>query len=132
MWLQNSINRMVGSGMTRQCPVCKTEFECGAEQAAGSCWCAVLPPVLTVDPTQDCLCRACLLRAIEDRIDLELKLNGVAAMVQLASRYRGQTELIDGLDYRIENGDTVFSKWYHLKRGSCCDNDCRNCPDGTV
>ena len=37
-------------------------------------------------------------------------------------------ELIQDIDYYIENGNLVFSEWYHRKRGSCCGNGCRHCP----
>ena len=36
--------------------------------------------------------------------------------------------LIEGEDYTIENGLMVFTKNYHLKRGSCCGSGCKNCP----
>ena len=32
------------------------------------------------------------------------------------------------VDYRVVNDLYVFSKWYHIKRGECCGNDCQNCP----
>jgi hypothetical protein len=31
-------------------------------------------------------------------------------------------------DYYIENGYTVFTGAYHLKRGTCCGSGCRHCP----
>jgi len=37
-------------------------------------------------------------------------------------------ELIEGVDYYIENGLFVFTKYYLQKRGYCCENDCRHCP----
>lgn len=27
-----------------------------------------------------------------------------------------------------ESGYWVATEYYHLKRGSCCQNDCRHCP----
>jgi len=30
--------------------------------------------------------------------------------------------------YLDENGYTVFTAAYHLKRGSCCSNGCCHCP----
>lgn len=30
-------------------------------------------------------------------------------------------------DFYIENGNYVFTKEFHLKRGSCCGNFCRYC-----
>lgn len=31
-------------------------------------------------------------------------------------------------DFYIENGLLVFTAAYHLKRGTCCGNNCRHCP----
>jgi hypothetical protein len=31
-------------------------------------------------------------------------------------------------DFYIENGIYVFTKEFHLRRGSCCGNGCRHCP----
>lgn len=30
--------------------------------------------------------------------------------------------------YQDENGNTVFTAQFHLKRGYCCKNKCRHCP----
>ena len=30
--------------------------------------------------------------------------------------------------YFDDNGFTVFTEQYHLKRGYCCGNGCRHCP----
>lgn len=32
--------------------------------------------------------------------------------------------------YYIENGLMVFTRAFHLKRGSCCKSGCRHCPYG--
>ncbi len=37
-------------------------------------------------------------------------------------------ELIENLDYYLENGLYVFTEVYHLKRGYCCGSGCRHCP----
>jgi hypothetical protein len=35
------------------------------------------------------------------------------------------------IDYYInEDGNFVFTEWYHLKRGYCCQNKCLHCPWG--
>ncbi len=36
--------------------------------------------------------------------------------------------LVEGEDYYCENGLLVFTRAYHLKRGSCCHSGCRHCP----
>ncbi|MFY0652468.1 MAG: hypothetical protein JXQ96_10565 [Cyclobacteriaceae bacterium] len=33
-------------------------------------------------------------------------------------------------DFYLENGFYVFKAQYHLKRGYCCENNCRHCPYG--
>jgi Family of unknown function (DUF5522) len=39
--------------------------------------------------------------------------------------------LSEGVDYVIDvQGRLVFSATYHLRRGYCCGNKCRNCPFG--
>jgi hypothetical protein len=35
---------------------------------------------------------------------------------------------IESSDFYIEDGKYVFTKEFHLRRGSCCGNGCRNCP----
>lgn len=40
--------------------------------------------------------------------------------------------LIEGIDYYIENGQWIFTSEYLLKRGKCCKNGCRNCPYGKL
>jgi hypothetical protein len=34
---------------------------------------------------------------------------------------------VESLDFYIEDGKYVFTKEFHLKRGSCCGNKCRHC-----
>jgi len=41
-----------------------------------------------------------------------------------------ENKLVEGIDYYIESGKFVFTEKYHLKRGSCCKNKCKNCPYG--
>jgi hypothetical protein len=31
-------------------------------------------------------------------------------------------------DFYMEDGFLVFTAAYHLKRGYCCNSDCRHCP----
>jgi hypothetical protein len=39
-----------------------------------------------------------------------------------------QTQLIEGLDYYIENGKWVFTAEFLRRRGTCCWQGCRHCP----
>jgi Family of unknown function (DUF5522) len=39
-------------------------------------------------------------------------------------------ELIEGIDYYVENGLFVFTEQYLRERGYCCTSGCRHCPYG--
>ena len=39
-------------------------------------------------------------------------------------------DLIEGIDYYIEDGLWVFTAIYLLRRGYCCQSGCRHCPYG--
>ena len=41
-------------------------------------------------------------------------------------------ELIEGVDYYVENGLFVFTAQYLRGRGYCCTSGCRHCPYGFV
>lgn len=41
---------------------------------------------------------------------------------------RRPDRLVRGRDFYVENGNFVFTAEYHLKRGYCCNSDCRHCP----
>ena len=114
--------------MAQQCSVCQQEFTCGPNEAQQACWCDNFPYIMPAEFNQACRCPSCLSKAIADRIDQTIEEKGCEQMVEMASQYKNNNELIDGIDYTMEEGYMVFSKWYHLKRGSCCGNGCRNCP----
>ena len=39
-------------------------------------------------------------------------------------------QLVEGIDYYMENGFMVFTAIYLRKRGYCCQSGCRHCPYG--
>lgn len=39
-------------------------------------------------------------------------------------------KLKEGIDYTLEKGLLVFTREYLLRRGTCCESGCRNCPYG--
>jgi hypothetical protein len=41
-----------------------------------------------------------------------------------------QDSLVEGEDYYFEGEAIVFTALYHLRRGYCCENNCRHCPYG--
>jgi hypothetical protein len=40
----------------------------------------------------------------------------------------GEGQKLSPSDFYIEDGKYVFTKQFHLKRGHCCGNGCRECP----
>ena len=47
------------------------------------------------------------------------------------SSYSNNDRGIDKEDYYTsEEGYIIFTEKYHLKRGSCCKNNCKHCPYG--
>ncbi len=86
------------------------------------------PAFMPLELQQDCLCADCLAKTVSGKIDQFIDLTPLKEVLNIASHYRGNEALINNIDYTIENGNYVFSRWYHLKRGSCCSNKCRNCP----
>ncbi len=112
------------------CSLCHKKFLCGAASAEGACWCAKYPPIIGPHENKDCLCETCLKKEIDSRINVFIEqLNSVGIAGFDFSRYRTNDD-IEGIDYYLENGNLVFTKWYHLKRGYCCENGCRHCPYG--
>ncbi len=41
---------------------------------------------------------------------------------------REDVELLEGLDYYLEDGLLVFTAAFLRKRGYCCESGCRHCP----
>ena len=47
--------------------------------------------------------------------------------LQLQEEMRYRNKLLPE-DFYWENGKLVLTEHYHLRRGKCCDNDCKHCP----
>ena len=43
-------------------------------------------------------------------------------------RKKKMTPKLQPGDYYIESGKWIFTEQYHLRRGWCCNNECRHCP----
>ena len=112
------------------CPRCGMAFACGAGSREG-CWCMELPSLLPVAENSRCLCPDCLTLEIKEKLKREpgkimphLKQNAA----KMASVH---TPLRPGLDYYInDEGNWVFTTFFHLKKGYCCKNGCQHCPYG--
>ncbi|MCK9395717.1 MAG: DUF5522 domain-containing protein [Methylobacter sp.] len=110
------------------CSKCNAVLACGSTQAGKSCWCTAYPAIMVADLKRDCLCADCLSKAIQEKITEFINTSSQQEVITVARNYRGNDQLIQGIDYSIENDTYVFTQWYHLKRGSCCGNGCKNCP----
>jgi len=44
------------------------------------------------------------------------------------TQFKKNIELEEGDFYITPNGYRCFTEQYHLKRGYCCESDCRHCP----
>jgi hypothetical protein len=44
----------------------------------------------------------------------------------------GALPALDPEDYYFEGPYMVFTAAYHLKRGYCCESNCRHCPYGNA
>ncbi|WP_070986246.1 DUF5522 domain-containing protein [Pseudoalteromonas amylolytica] len=105
------------------CSNCGKALTCSADQG---CWCMALPNILPISQTQGCLCRTCLIEKLKAHIE-SISTYPIDEQLALARPFK-HSAAIEGLDYSIEDGLLVMSRWAHLKRGNCCGNGCRHCP----
>ena len=120
--------KLTVSSERKSCSNCNAIFLCGATQTDKTCWCMSYPAIMPVDLQQDCLCEKCLSQVVQEKIVNFINTNSLQAIQATVDRYRGDSQLIEGIDYTVENNLYVFTRWHHLKRGSCCENKCKNCP----
>lgn len=115
---------------SKDCSICGSEFVCGPESENKGCWCSDFPPIMPLDFSLDCRCPACLKRVVKEKIAEYLEtLTLENAVVGIAKNYATSSQPIEEIDYYLnEDGQFVFTAWYLLKRGYCCQNGCRHCP----
>lgn len=112
------------------CPACGKSFNCKATDGA-ACWCTELPAVLPVNADSQCFCPDCLASQIAGRFKAEPE--KAAPYLSKPSRevITRTMALEEGRDYYINyEGNWVFTTFYHLKKGYCCQNGCKHCPYG--
>ena len=81
------------------------------------------PTIMPIgDNQQGCLCETCLSKIIQEKIIQTLNSLNLQESISVAKNYQNYEKLIEGIDYFVEHGRYVFTKWYHLKRGICCRN----------
>lgn len=83
--------------------------------------------IMPMETGSDCLCPQCLPEKINLKIEEFISTHSVQDAVATAQKYK-TPELLENIDYVIEEGKWIFSKWYHLKRGTCCESGCIHCP----
>ncbi|MEC7119863.1 MAG: DUF5522 domain-containing protein [Pseudomonadota bacterium] len=114
----------------KTCTRCEATFSCSGCQG-GACWCMQYPPIFScTDPNADCVCPACMTAQTQAHIAATIDTCSVHQYAPAQALACQHLPLIEGLDYQIESGRWVLSRWYLLKRGECCGNACRNCPYG--
>jgi|JI10StandDraft_1071094.scaffolds.fasta_scaffold535382_2 hypothetical protein len=109
---------------TKNCSLCGAVFLCGGHHQQ-PCWCSHYPAIMPITDGQDCRCPACLTVGVQEKINDYLQKNPMPTVVP--EQYR-HAKLIEHIDYYIENGNWVFTAWFHCKRGECCGSGCRHCP----
>ena len=108
------------------CSECGAPFSCGC--APSTCWCNDYPAIMPVDFARNCRCPQCLAKAIGALLTERLAGLPVVEALQLAQQQSPAARLIEHIDYTREQGFFVYSRWFLLKRGTCCGHGCRNCP----
>ncbi|HXA02712.1 MAG TPA: DUF5522 domain-containing protein [Cytophagaceae bacterium] len=113
----------------KKCSACGSDFSCGNTESDGGCWCNNFPAIFQLDSLIDCLCPVCLKDTAIKKINEYVEsLSPEDALNNKAKDLPETKKQIEGIDFYIENGNYIFTAWYHLKRGDCCGNGCRHCP----
>ena len=113
---------------SKKCSICHVSFECAGTTSESNCWCSDYPAIMPLDFSLDCQCPSCLQKSIINSIEDFCSSEDIEALVAKAKPFQNDKPLLENIDYTLEQELYVFSKWYHLKRGFCCNNDCRHCP----
>ena len=113
----------------KNCSECGKTFTCSEGEGERTCWCNDFPPIMPLDLKKDCRCPECLKMIVKEKVDAFVEtITPENAENCLPKNYLGNGKLVLDIDYTIENDKWVFTKWYHLKRGYCCNNGCIHCP----
>jgi len=116
------------SKLNQSCPNCGGKNNCHSNS---SCWCHSFPLLEVVERAKSCLCEVCLERLMAEKFNQkEIELSAEDRLKVMAM---GEPSYLrKNLDYQVNFLDGrelyEFTSWYLLRRGSCCYNDCKNCP----
>jgi hypothetical protein len=122
-------------GRDESCPLCGKDNKCRVAKGhlyKGLCWCdqIIMPGHILkrlaaewVEPA--CLCRSCLeiVAVVARTLD-----DPDTALAEIYRVTRPAGSILAEDYYLSDDGKMVFTAAYHMKRGSCCGNDCRHCP----
>ena len=124
------MNKILDGSITQKqgfknCTRCQGVLRCETIET-GNCQCAAMTlnkeTQEFIDKTNyNCLCAKCLAT--------------ISEMVHLTGSHvfpKRREMLVEGLHYYKENGFWVFTEFYHLLRGRCCQNGCRHCAYGFI
>lgn len=109
------------------CPLCKQPFSCGNISEKEICWCNDFPPIFSLENAVDCLCSYCLKQEAIKKIDWYIESKNEENDT-IKFDLPKQEKLIEDIDFYFENDNLVYTKWYLLKKGSCCETNCKHCP----
>jgi hypothetical protein len=104
------------------------------EGGASPCWCMARPLASGIPARYvDCLCAECLSEyetrpLATEPVAVTEAVAETVAVTAAESATASASELIEGVDYYLENGLFVFTAKYLLGRGYCCNSGCRHCP----
>ena len=108
----------------KTCGSCGKDFSC----YSGGCWCGSLPVILPLDPNKGCYCPTCLKEDIRVKT-LEFVENQTPDKMEVVNKLGPVSQPVEGIDYYFnENGFYTMTGWFLLRRGICCDNNCKHCP----
>ena len=107
--------------MKETCHKCEAKFSCTRDT---ECWCCAFPPIVIPVADQSCLCPNCLKEKVIKRCNHLIE-SGEHGFIKALGPVKIPQEDIDY--YYNEEGLLVMTKWYHLRRGECCENDCLHC-----
>jgi hypothetical protein len=88
-----------------------------------------MPKLISVGKSDTCLCPDCLIEHLAATVnaskssDIKKEDRAVIANMGLPSHLK------ENVDYYLNaDNNFVFTKWYFLRRGYCCENGCKHCP----
>ena len=99
------------------CSQCNATLTCRADDI-NACWCNELPAILPLDDAAtSCLCRDCTIKKINLFLST-LYEQPLAQQLAFAKPFSHHGNLIENLDYTMQNNYMVFSRWFFLKAWS--------------